>query len=485
MSKHFRRNCSTLLAALTALLAAAPTSAAWGPLNKDYGGNLQMELYTPSQPAASPAVLVALHYCSGHSSNAHGWFDAAADKNGFYIIAPDAGSGNTCFDASLGRSGERADIVKMVEWVITQKKADKTRVFAAGFSSGGCMTNTLLAIYPDVFAGGSAMPGVAAGGWPAGKSCPCNAGMWATQQNPTDGKFWGDKARSVFQFNGTRPCVQQWVGSNDEYGFAGWLPTVAAQFQNLGGLGSGSAGSGAPSGWNRTVYKDSAGNVRLETNTKSGQAHNLIGAVPTDQVIKFLGLDQPSGACGVTTPGSGGAASGGAGGRLGDGGAAASTTGGSGARGGSTGSTGGSSSSMGGSTASMGGSSAGGTTPTSGGAAFSNGGTLALSGGSSNTSGGDSSNGVGGASSPAGGSPSPTQGGSTAQGGASNAAAGNPNSAGQSTGADGNSEPGCSCSALGARRQNLGFVGVASLVLGLGIVNRQRKRRRPQSEQAG
>ena len=38
-----------------------------------------------------------------------------------------------------------------------------SRVFAAGMSSGGCMTNTLVAVYPDVFAGGSAMPGFPAG----------------------------------------------------------------------------------------------------------------------------------------------------------------------------------------------------------------------------------------------------------------------------------------------------------------------------------
>jgi acetylxylan esterase len=51
----------------------------------------------------------------------------------------------------------------MVDYVVTNKHADKSRVFAAGMSSGGCMTNTLLAIYPDVFAGGSAMPGFPAG----------------------------------------------------------------------------------------------------------------------------------------------------------------------------------------------------------------------------------------------------------------------------------------------------------------------------------
>lgn len=482
MSKRSRPTFLALLTVANGLLAASPSLAAWGPLSKEYGGNLQMELYTPSQPAASPAILVALHYCSGHSSNAHGWFDAAADKNGFYIIAPDAGSGNTCFDSSLGRSGERADIVKMVQWVVDQKKADKSRVFAAGFSSGGCMTNTLLAIYPDVFAGGSAMPGVAAGGWPAGKSCPCNAppGMWSTQQNPTDGKFWGDKARSVFQFSGTRPCVQQWVGSSDEYGFAGWLPTIAAQFQNLGNLSSGTAGSGAPSGWTRTVYKDGAGNVRLETNTKSGQVHNLIGVVPTDQVVSFLGLDKPSGACGITTSGGGGAGSGGVGGGAGGraaGGTSGNATGGASARGGSTSATGGSTGASGGTASTNGGSTSGGASSASGGSLTSNGGANSLSGGSSNTTGGTVSNGTGGLASASGGSANSSLGGSTARGGAPTASGGAANAAGQASGEGGGADSGCSCSTPGSRPENVALGGVVGLALCVGSVMRRRKRR--------
>src|SRR6187402_2946209 len=132
MSKSFRHGALAFLPLAAGLLGASPCLADWGPLNKDYGGNLQMALRTPTTPAASPAILVAIHYCSGHASNAK-WFDSAADANGFYVIAPDAGQ--NCFDSSATRSGDRADIVKMVQYVITQKKADASRVFAAGFSS--------------------------------------------------------------------------------------------------------------------------------------------------------------------------------------------------------------------------------------------------------------------------------------------------------------------------------------------------------------
>jgi acetylxylan esterase len=310
MSNRFAYFAPACLQFATVLLAASPSLAGWGASNKDYGGGLNMQLYTPTTVAASPAILVAIHYCTGNANSTHGWFDSAADKNGFFIIAPDAGK--QCFDSSITRAGDRADIVKMVQYVITQKNADKNRVFAAGLSSGGCMTNTLLAIYPDVFVGGSAMPGFPAGGWPAGDTTCTKCG-----QNPPNNtaQQWGDMARTAFAFTGTRPCVQQWVGGGDEYKFNSWLPAVASQFQNLGGLDMGSAGTGAPSGWTRTVYKDSTGNVRLETNLgPASQKHDLSSAGLFGNVITFLGLDKPTGACGVGTSGTGGSGSGGAGG---------------------------------------------------------------------------------------------------------------------------------------------------------------------------
>jgi poly(hydroxyalkanoate) depolymerase family esterase len=287
-----------------ALLLSARAQAGSWQANAPFGATLQGDLYTPTTPAASPAVLVSIHYCTGHASNARGWFQSYADQYGFYIIAPDAGK--QCFDSSATRGGDRAAIVKMVDYVVMNKGADKTRVFAAGMSSGGCMTNTLLGIYPDVFAGGSAMPGFPAGGWPAGDTTCTKC---SSSPPSTDGKYWGDIARGAFEFSGTRPCVQQWVGEADEYNFDAWLPAVAAQFQNLSNLSAGTAGTGAPSGWNRTVYKDTAGTVRLETNSKPGQKHDIGSANPPvyGDVIKFLGLDQPTGACGLTTSGTGGA----------------------------------------------------------------------------------------------------------------------------------------------------------------------------------
>ena len=129
MSRN-RKSVSALLAAVLGLLAASPCLAAWQN-SYSFGATLKGDLYTPSKLGTPPAILVAIHMCTGHSSTVHGWFDSYADKTGFYIIAPDAGK--QCFDASASRDGDKAAIVTMVDAVV-KLGGDKDRVFAAGMS---------------------------------------------------------------------------------------------------------------------------------------------------------------------------------------------------------------------------------------------------------------------------------------------------------------------------------------------------------------
>ena len=163
---RYRSSVAKVLGVIATCLFAVHAEAGSWQNNAPFGATLKGDLYTPTMPAAAPAILVVMHMCTGHSTTVHGWFDAFADQYGFYLIAPDAGK--TCFDASASRGGDSAAVVAMVNFVLNNKAANKSRVFATGLDSGGSMTNTLLAIYPDVFAGGSALPEFPAGAWPAG-----------------------------------------------------------------------------------------------------------------------------------------------------------------------------------------------------------------------------------------------------------------------------------------------------------------------------
>ena len=147
--------CSLLVALAAVLVAASPARAASWKTNVNYGATTPMDLYVPDGVTGSPAVVVSLHYCGGSAANAHGWFQSYADTNKFLIIAPK--SAGSCFDAGLGRSGERANIVKMVDYVAMNNNADRKKVYAAGPSSGACMAQALAASYPDVFAGASSL----------------------------------------------------------------------------------------------------------------------------------------------------------------------------------------------------------------------------------------------------------------------------------------------------------------------------------------
>jgi acetylxylan esterase len=492
---------AAVLAVGAALLVGVRAQAGSWQNNAPFGAALQGDLYSPTTPGASAGVLVAIHYCTGNKSKAHGWFDSSADANGFYIVAPDAGK--QCFDSSATRGGDRAAIVKMVDYVVQQKGADKSRVFAAGFSSGGCMTNTLLAIYPDVFAGGAAMPGFPAGGWPAGDTSCTKCG---SSPPSTDGKYWGDIARNAYSWSGAYPCSQQWVGGNDEYNFDGWLPAVVAQWQNLAGLDKGGTGSGAPSGWNRTVYKDAAGNVRLETNVKPGQAHDLTSAGLSGYVVTFLGLDKPTGACGVTGSGTGGTggtgggsgtggATGGAGGAGGAGGTSGAdgaidvrrdareagrdltgSGGGAGSGGTSAGGSGGTTQ-TGGFTGSGGGSAAGGSTDSGGRTGTGGTGGSAGSGGRSESGGSGSGGSVASGGSGAGGTDT---GGAMSSGGGSGSggASGGGQSGGASTAVRGGSSGGCSFAAGAARGGTLAMLALLGLAW-LAVSRRDSVRRQP------
>jgi poly(hydroxyalkanoate) depolymerase family esterase len=473
---------SITLAAATLLIAPSPSHAASWKTNVSYGANTIMDLYVPDNVAASPAVVVALHYCSGNAGSAHSWFQSLADSRHFIIIAP--GAGGNCFDAGLGRSGERANIVKMVQYVQTMYNADPKRVFSVGASSGACMTQALLASYPDVFAAGSSLAGVPAGAWNGGNAYGWSMTSMTAQQ-------WGDKVRNADPgFSGMRPRVQLWQGMGDTtltYSIA--YPAEVAQWTNVFGVSGGTMESIKPSGakstWARTSYKDSAGVLVVEANSGPNTVpHDLTPEGLYGDVIRFFGLDTDAtgtgGAGGATGAGgaggrggsTGAAGRGGAGGVTGAGGSVA----GAGGRGGTTGA--GGATGAGGTTSGTGGrggntntSGAGGEAGTSGGAGST--GTTGAAGttGSAGTSGGAGNVGTTGAAGNGSGEAGTT--GATGTGGAGPGTGTGGNTGGGGTGTPGETDPsGCAC----AVTPDAPHGGLAALALAaLALIRRRRR----------
>jgi poly(hydroxyalkanoate) depolymerase family esterase len=479
MSLRFLRNASALLSAATVLSHATPSFAASWQTNVNYGASTKMDLYVPDAPAPSPPIVVALHYCSGMATNARGWLQSYADQHGFAIITPQAG-GN-CFDAAASRSGERANIAAMVAYVVMEHGADPTRVFAVGASSGACMTQALLAAYPEVFAAGSSLAGVPAGAWTSGN----NYG-WSTS-GTSGGQAWGDKVRQASpSFTGTRPRIQLWHGQGDTtLTYSQSYPQQVEQWTNVFGVTAADGTMemikpmGAQDTWARTSYKDDTGVVVVEANSgPSNVPHDLSGRGLWGDVVRFFALDKPAtgsgGMGGMGGMGSGGQATGGAAAGTGP---ATGGMGGSTAMGGSSGTgpaSGGAGTGGTAMTGGAGGMGSGGTAPAAGGMASATGGTMSTGGtssgagtGGAGATGGTTMTGAGGMSAPSAGRSG------TATGGAGGTGATGATSGGGDDTTD--TESGCSIR-VGAAPLGVADGAVALVGLGaLGVLLRRRR----------
>jgi poly(hydroxyalkanoate) depolymerase family esterase len=206
-----------LLAAAVLVALSAPTAAAASLVQvTNFGSNptnLGMYLYVPNNVAPRPAILVAVHYCtgSGPAFFSGTQFAQLADQFGFIVIYPSATRSGACFDVSTPQalthngSSDPAGIVSMVNYVEQHNNGDPSRVYVTGASSGGMMTDVLLGDYPDVFKAGAAFMGV-----PYGCFATSDGSMWNTQcangQISKTPQQWGDLVRGADPgYTGPRP----------------------------------------------------------------------------------------------------------------------------------------------------------------------------------------------------------------------------------------------------------------------------------------
>ncbi|MBF9130782.1 PHB depolymerase family esterase, partial [Plantactinospora sp. S1510] len=273
--------------ALLGLTVATPASAATLTEVTNFGtnpSNLRMHLYVPDRVAARPAILVAVHYCTGTGPAFYSGtqFASLADRYGYIVIYPSATRSGQCFDVysqqALRRDGgsDPVSIVSMVRYVQQRYNADPARVFATGSSSGAMMTNVLLGNYPDVFAAGAAFAGVphscfaTTGGSTWNSECANGQVIRTAQQ-------WGDLVRNAYPgYTGPRPRMQLWHGTNDETLRYPNFGEEIKQWTNVHGLSQTPTSTDTPqSGYTRTRYGGSGGTAPVEAISLQGVSHNL------------------------------------------------------------------------------------------------------------------------------------------------------------------------------------------------------------------
>ncbi|WP_194821441.1 PHB depolymerase family esterase [Micromonospora sp. S-DT3-3-22] len=300
---------ATALATVTAVVTAPnPASAATLTQVTNFGTNptnLQMHLYVPDRVAARPALLLALHYCTGSGPAVHSTFGLStlADRYGYIVIYPSVTRSSKCWDVSspqaLRRDGgsDPVGLKSMIDYVRGRYPVDASRIGVIGFSSGAMMTNVMAGLYPDVF-----HAGVSSSGVPFGCFATTNGSEW--NSDCSGGRIvktpqqWGDLVRNAYPgYTGKRPRMQIWHGTTDTTLSYVNFGEQVKQWTNVLGVSQTPSSTDYPqTSATRTRYGGTGGTPPVEAISFQGYGHSI----PFDaaQAVRFLGFDSAS----PTTP---------------------------------------------------------------------------------------------------------------------------------------------------------------------------------------
>jgi poly(hydroxyalkanoate) depolymerase family esterase len=270
-----------------------------------------MYVYVPNNLAARPAILVAIHYCTGTAQAMYSGYAApfvqAAEQYGYIVVFPEATRSGQCFDVyspeALRRDGgsDPVAIRSMVAWTQQNFNADSSRIYAMGASSGAMMTNVLLGDYPDVFKAGVAFMGVPFACFATGSSTNTWNSTCSGGQSIKTPQEWGNLVRAAYPgYSGPWPRIQAWHGTTDTTLNYANLAEEVKQWTNVHGISQTPVLSDSPvSGWNRTRYGSTAVQAPVEAISVTGVGHSLPQNGMAAYAIAFLGLNSTT--TGTTT----------------------------------------------------------------------------------------------------------------------------------------------------------------------------------------
>lgn len=205
-------------------------------------GSLKARIHVPSQPLAGAALVVALHGCTQTAEdydNGAGWSSLAEEK-GFFVLLPEqqrANNPNLCFNWFLSGQAERGrsealSIRQMIDEMLRKYDIDAARVFVTGLSAGGAMAATMLALYPDIFAGGAMLAGLPHG---VANNIPEAFDRMRAHALPSATRLQAS-LRDASPHEGPWPTVSIWHGTGDATVHVDNADAMVEQWREVHGL---------------------------------------------------------------------------------------------------------------------------------------------------------------------------------------------------------------------------------------------------------
>jgi poly(hydroxyalkanoate) depolymerase family esterase len=258
-------------------------------------GNLRARCYVPADLEGPAPLVVVLHGCTQDAAvydHGSGW-STLADRHGFILLFPEQRRANNpmlCFnwfspDDTRRNAGEAASIRAMVEAIGSLHDVDPARVFVTGLSAGGAMASVMLAAYPEVFAGGAIIAGVAYGcAGDVGEAFECMGG-----RARSSGRDLGRSVRGASRHGGPWPRVQVWQGGADHIVVPSNGEAIVAQWTDVHGLPAEPHRLDRVEGHPRRTWLGASGEPLVEHYLIAGMDHGVPLAAAGDDPIGAAG----------------------------------------------------------------------------------------------------------------------------------------------------------------------------------------------------
>lgn len=258
-----------------------PTNHALAELT-NFGSNpgaLTGWFYVPASAQPGAPLVVVLHGCTQNAAgydHGAGWSQLAAE-HGFAVLVPEqrrSNNMNLCFnwyepgDSKRG-AGEPLSIVQMIAAMIERHGLNPARVYVNGLSAGGAMTSVMLATYPEVFAGGAIIAGLAFG---TAKGVPQAFDRMRGHGGPQAAQL-AALVRAASPHTGPWPSISVWHGTSDHIVDASNGDAILAQWLGVHGIAGAPDAENQIDGYPHRLWHRSDGRVVIEDYRITGMGH--------------------------------------------------------------------------------------------------------------------------------------------------------------------------------------------------------------------